>query len=145
MEPNMPLLPNPPSRTPLFVQLARVARFRPIWSLAAGGLLLAACASGPPVPTEKLVEAQAAISRAIGAGAADLAPAELGLARQKLTRANAAVDATNHESAARLATEAQADANLAEAKAKSAKAQRAASEVGEGNRVLRDELMRSAQ
>ncbi len=46
------------------------------------------------------------------------------------------------QAAQRLALEVQADANLAEAKARSAKAQKTAAALGEGKRVLREELQR---
>ena len=83
------------------------------------------------------------MTSAATAGAAELAPAELSTARDKLARATVAVTEEHHDYANRLAREAQADANLAEMKTRNTKAQKAASELGEGNRVLREELQRA--
>ncbi len=114
-------------------------------ALWAGTALITACANSAPAPTAQMANAQAAVTSAASAGAADLAPTELRTARDKLAKATVAVDAKHHDYATRLALEAQADANLAEVKTRSTKAQRAAGELGEGNRVLREELQRSAQ
>lgn len=113
--------------------------------LLTGPVLVGACASGAPVPTEQLATARTAITSAASAGAADLAFTELRMARDKLTQADVAVTDKHHERAARLARESQVDANLAEVKARSLKAQKTAGELAEGNRVLREELQRSAQ
>jgi Domain of unknown function (DUF4398) len=114
-------------------------------ALIACAALITACASAVPAPTEQMAAAQAAVTSATSAGAADLAPSELRTARDKLTRAQVAVTAEQHELATRLARESQADANLAEVTARSTKARKTAGELGEGNRVLREELQRSAQ
>ena len=106
--------------------------------------LLAACASTPP-PTEQLAVSTAALASATGAGALELAPAELSMARDKLNRANVAVTAEQNERALLLAQQAQVDARLAEVKARSVKAQKAAAEVGEGNRVLNEEMNRGTK
>lgn len=108
-------------------------------------MLIAACASTVPIPNEQLAIARTAVTSAASAGAADLAPTELRMARDKLTQANVAVADQHHEHATFLARESQVDANLAEVKARSQKAQKAAGELAEGNRVLREELQRSAQ
>lgn len=154
--PNLFTSPNAPAGYPavmptgnsLAVTVASSLRHRPIGLLAAllvAPVFLGACASGVPVPTEQLATARTAVTSAANAGAADLAPTELRLARDKLTQANVAVADKNNEHATYLARESQADANLAEVKARSVKAQKAAGELAEGNRVLREELQRSAQ
>jgi hypothetical protein len=107
--------------------------------------LLGACASTPPPPTEQLAVSNAAVVSATGAGATELAPTELRTARDKLARANAAVVSDDNASALTLAQQAQVDARLAEAKSRAIKAQKAASELGEGNRVLREEMERNAK
>ena len=106
--------------------------------------LLAACASTPP-PTEQLAVSTAAVASATSAGAQEMANAELTMARDKLARANAAVAADHNDRALLLAQQAQVDARLAEVKARSVKAQKAATEVGEGNRVLSEEMNRSTK
>lgn len=114
-------------------------------SLLAATALFTGCASSVPAPNQQVLASEAAVTSATSAGAADLAPTELRTARDKLAQAKVAVAAEHNEHASRLAREVQADANLAEAKARNAKAQKAASELGEGNRVLREELQRTAQ
>lgn len=114
-------------------------------ALGAATVLFTACASSVPAPTAQMAASQAAVTSAASAGAADLAPSELSTARDKLTRATAAVTAEHHLYATRLAREAQADANLAEVKTRHTKARKAAGELGEGNRVLREELQRATQ
>lgn len=114
-------------------------------ALLAAPLLFTACASSVPAPNQQVLASEAAVTSASSAGAADLAPTELRTARDKLAQAKVAVAAEHNEHATRLAREAQADANLAEAKARHAKAQKAAGELGESNRVLREELQRAAQ
>ncbi len=122
------------------------ARRAPVWlaiSLMGGGLLTA-CAGMPP-PTEQLAVSTAAVASATSAGAPELASAELSTARDKLARANAAVAADQNERALQLARESQVDARLAEVKARAAKAQTAANELSESNRVLRVEIERATQ
>lgn len=107
--------------------------------------LLAACSSMPPPPTEQLAVSSAAVASAASAGATELAAAELRTARDKLARANAAVATDDNARALTLAQQAQVDARLAEVKTRAIKAQKAAAELGEGNRVLREEMERKAK
>lgn len=104
-------------------------------------MLLAGCAS-TPAPTEQLAVSAAAVSRADNAGAAALAPAEMQMAREKLDQARLAMTQEDFDNARNLAQEAQVDAQLAEAKSRSGKARKAAEELQEGVRVLREELDR---
>ncbi len=109
--------------------------------LAATALaLLSACAS-TPAPSAELAVGRAAVERATGAAAAE-APVELASARDKITRANAAFAKEDYGQARRLATEAEADATLAEAQSRSVRSGRALAEVREGIRMLRDEMTR---
>jgi len=110
-------------------------------ALASLAVLVAACATTPP-PTEQVAVSTAAVARAAGAGAGESAPAEIRTAREKLDRAKLAMAANNNDEALSLAEEAQVDAQLAESKARSVKARKAADEVNEGVRVLREELNR---
>lgn len=107
-------------------------------------LLFAACASVPP-PTEQVAATTEAVAHAGGAGAGELAPLEMQLARDKLNRANLAMAAEDFDRARALAQESQADAQLAEAKAQSAKARKAADELREAGRVLSKEIDRKTQ
>jgi hypothetical protein len=107
-------------------------------------LLLGACASTPP-PTAQMAVASSALTHAAGAGAADLAPAEMAMARDKMARANQAMLVKDHETALALSEQAQLDAQLAEAKAESIKAQKAAVAMQEASRALREEMARKAQ
>jgi hypothetical protein len=118
---------------------------RPSWpvALSAAVILLAGCASTPP-PTEQLAVATAAVAHAAEAGAAQWAPAEMRTARDKLDNAKLAMAVPDHARARSLAEEAQVDAQLAEAKAHAGKAQKAADEVREAGRVLREEMGRKA-
>ena len=79
-------------------------------------LLLGACASGPP-PQVELGAANTAIETAERSGAAERAPTELNNARMKYQGANAALRGAEYDRAARLAREAEIDAQLAAAKA----------------------------
>jgi hypothetical protein len=107
-------------------------------------LLLGACASTPP-PTAQMAVASSALTHAAGAGAAELAPAEMAMARDKMARANQAMLVKDHDTALALAEQAQLDALLAEAKAESIKAQKAAVAMQEASRALREEMARKAQ
>lgn len=114
-------------------------------ALAVGAALLAAaCASAPP-PTDQLAVSTAAVASAVSAGSGQFAAADLKMARDKLDRANLAMTANDHVLARSLAEEAQVDARLAEARANSAKAQKAADELQEGRRILREEMDRKAK
>ena len=110
-------------------------------SLAVASLaVLTACASTPP-PTAELAVGRAAVERATGPAAAE-APVEMAAARDKITRANAAFASKDYELARRLATEAEADATLAEAQSRSVRSTRALAEVRDGVRMLREEMAR---
>ena len=102
---------------------------------------LGACAS-PPMPTDQIAVTTAAIAHAEAAGGQEKAPAEMGLARDKLRRANLAVAAREPAQARQLAQQAQLDALVAEAKAESLKARTAALEVQAASQALREEMGR---
>ena len=86
---------------------------------------LVACVNDVPPPTAQLGASSQAILTAERAGAMQYAPVELQAARSKLAAADAAMRADDRIAARRLAEEAQADANVA-----TAKAQHAASMAG---------------
>ena len=106
----------------------------------AGVVLLSACAS-TPAPSAELAVGRAAVERATGPAAAE-APVEMAAARDKISRANTAFAKEDYALARRLATEAEADATLAEAQSRSVRSGRALAEVREGIRMLRDEMTR---
>ena len=104
---------------------------------------LSACASEKTPATADVAVSRAAVANATSAGAADLAPAEMQSAREKLMRANQALAAKDYKTAQDLATQASADAQLAQSKANSAKATSAADELQQSIRTLREELNRA--
>ncbi|OHX36597.1 hypothetical protein BJL95_09445 [Methylomonas sp. LWB] len=106
--------------------------------------LIAGCASVPP-PTEQLAVSKAALNSATSAGGNEYAPIALRSAVLKMDAAERAMTQQEYLQARQLAEQAQVDAQLAAATARAAKAQKAASELGESNRVLREEIDRKAQ
>ncbi|RFP15862.1 MULTISPECIES: DUF4398 domain-containing protein [unclassified Duganella] len=104
---------------------------------------LSACASDKTPATADVAVSRAAVANATSAGAADLAPAEMQSAREKLMRANQALAAKDYKTAQDLANQASADAQLAQSKASSTKATMAADELQQSIRALREELNRS--
>ncbi len=107
-------------------------------------LLLSACA-GLPAPTEQMAVSKLAVSNAASAGSNEFAPLPLKSAMDKMGNAERAITAEDYLLARRLAEQAQVDAQLAAATSRAAKAQKAASALQEGNRVLRKEIDRNAQ
>jgi hypothetical protein len=113
---------------------------------AAALLSLAACGTSQKAPaTADVAVSKNAVENAVSAGAADLAPQEITAARAKMMRANEALAAKDYVLARQLATEAQADAKLAQSKANSAKANAAANALDADLRVLRQEVDRANQ
>lgn len=128
---------------PMRSHLMRVSRSCAIAGCAIG---VAGCATlYGPAPTEAMAIANAAMSDATGAGASQYAATDYRNAQRKLDRAHDALAARDYEAARNLAEESTADAKLAAARARSAKAERAAAEVQAGIRALRDEIARTAQ
>lgn len=106
-------------------------------------LALAGCASQKAPATADVAVSRNAVQNAVQAGAAELAPAEITAARAKMMRANEALAARDYKLARELAMQAQADAQLAQSKANSAKATAASDALNEGLRVLRQEVERA--
>ena len=104
---------------------------------------LSACASQKAPATADVAVSQNAVANAVQAGAADLAPAEITAARAKMMRANEALAAKDYKLARELSMQAQADAQLAQSKANSAKATAASDALNEDLRVLRQEVERA--
>ena len=104
--------------------------------------LLGACAGNPPIPTEEIAVAEAAVQRANTARTRETAPGELQLAISKLDNAKEAVDESEYERAEQLAEQAEVDALVAERYAEAVRASIAAREAQEANRVLLQEINR---
>lgn len=112
---------------------------------AAALVLLGACASSTPPPTNQMAVSNAALAHAVAAGSAEYAPREMGMAREKMVRANLALASKNNDAALDLAQQAQLDAQLAESKTETAKARKSADALDEASRVLREEMSRKAK
>lgn len=112
----------------------------------ASGLLLffTACATTNP-PTQQLTETSMVIQQAEQLDADEFAPLEIRQARIKLEQAYQAVDEKEYEKAMDLAEQARVDAELAQAKARSAKAVAAVAELRESIRVLKSEIERNQE
>jgi hypothetical protein len=102
------------------------------------------CASDKTPATADDAVSRAAVDSATSSGAADLAPAELASARDKMMRANQALAAKDYKAAKEWADLASADAQLAQSKANTAKATSAANEVQQSVNAMRDEINRNA-
>lgn len=111
---------------------------------AAAVVFIGGCASMPP-PTEQMAVSKAAVISANSAGGNEYAPIPLKTAMEKMDAAERAMAEQNYPLARRLAEQAQVDAQLAAVTSRSAKAQKAARELQEDNRVLRQEIDRQAQ
>ncbi len=118
--------------------------YRAIAAIGALAIVMAGCASVPK-PTEQFAVTQSAITNAVRAGGPEYAPVEMKSAQDKMEQANRAVAKEDYEHARRLAEEAQVDARLAEKKAESAKARKAAVAMSDDIRVLREEINRKSR
>lgn len=126
---------NPIAPTP-----ARASGYRFVLSAMslAAVATLAACAS-TPAPREEMAVGKAAVERASASVGADAA-VEVASARDKIARANKAFANKDYELARRLAQEAEAEATLAEARARAVRSQVALDEVRASIRALRAQM-----
>ena len=102
-----------------------------------------ACASNEMRPERELAVAESGIDQARQAGAAQYGSAELGAAQDKLSQARMAADRDEMLTARRLAQQAALDAELANAKARTRKAELAVQELNETIEALREEIERN--
>ena len=102
---------------------------------------IVACASAP-MPVEKLTVAKTSIERAEQAQAAQFAQVELTSARNKYAAAQAAADKHDAEVAARMADQADVDAQLAESTARAKQQEQLVGEMDNSLRDLRNETLR---
>lgn len=121
-----------------FLQMARIGL------LVAFGSSLSACGSTNP-PTQQVTETQMVIQQAEQVGANDFAPLEIREARKKLDMAQKAVDEKEYENAIRLLEHARVDAEYAQMKTLSSKAQKAVTELRESIRTLQEEIGRNRE
>ena len=112
-----------------------------LWCAVAFGIV--ACAS-TPMPVDKLAVAKSAVERAEQAQAAQFAQVELNTARNKLAAAQAAADKRDADVAARMADQAEVDAQLAEFTARAKQQQQLVNEMDASLRDLRNETLRNS-
>lgn len=112
-----------------------------LWCAIAFGIV--ACASAP-MPTDKLAVAKSAVDRAEQAQAAQFAQVELTKARNKLAAAQSAADKHDAEVAARMADQAEVDAQLAEYTARAKQQEQQVDQMEAGLRDLRNETQRNS-
>ena len=93
-----------------------------IAALAGAALLAAACASTPN-PEGEVEKADLALRKAEAVNAAEVAPLDARIAREKLEKAKLEMKSEDYASAKRLAEEAEVDALVAEAKARATRAE----------------------
>ena len=121
-----------------------LSRYQAFGAICCAAVIVGGCASTPP-PTEQMAVSKSAIANAMSAGGSEYAPVEMRIAQEKMDRASRAMAKEDYEIARALAAEAQADARLAEKKAESAKARKAAVVMQEDIRVLREEINRNSK
>ena len=106
--------------------------------------MLSACSSLPP-PVEQMAVTRTTVERVSSApNAVDAAPVELSQAREKLARAERAMNDKDYVTARRLGAEAEVDARVAESRASAMRGERALKEVRDSIRSLQDEINRRA-
>ena len=110
-----------------------------MWCATAFGIV--ACAA-TPMPVDKLAVARSSIERAEQAQAAQFAQVELSTARNKYSAAQVAADKHDAEVAARMADQADVDAQLAEYTARAKQQEQLATQMDASLRDLRNESLR---
>lgn len=111
-------------------------------TLLGAALLLAACAS-VPAPKAELSAADLALRKADQSDGSHYAPLEARMARDKYQSATRAADEGRNLEARRLAEQAAVDAELADVKARAARAKEAADEARASIQTLSNESERS--
>ncbi len=119
-------------------------RSRKVAGMLIAMAMLAACSSVPP-PVAQMAETRTTVERVSSApNAVDAAPVELSQAREKLARAERAMNDKDYVTARRLGAEAEADARVAESRASAMRGERALKEIRDSIRSLQDEINRRA-
>jgi hypothetical protein len=99
--------------------------------------LAAGCATQGPQPTEEMTRAQSVVEQADRAGAQRYAAADLQRAHDELSNAQKANAEKKYDAARRYAESAEADANVAAARASAGDSEQAAHEITQSNEALR--------
>jgi len=113
-------------------------------AVVAALMVASGCSTVGP-PKAEIAAADLAIQDATKSMAPQYAPLELRMARDKLDKAQRAMNNEEYIDARRLAEEALVDAELAEAKASSEDARRAANELQQSLETLRREAERASR
>lgn len=113
------------------------------FACASIALVLAGCASEKTPAVADVAASKNAVMNAQTVGAAELAPAEMSAARDKMQRASQALAAKDYDTARDLAQQAQADAQLALSKSQSARATEQANALQHDVMVLQQEVVRA--
>lgn len=113
-------------------------------------LIIALLPSGCAKENKKLSAMQiettsATVKQAEEAGARDFAPIELRLAEQKLEKARSALKNKKYDRALRLSQQSEVDAGLAEAKSRTAKAEKAVDELQQSIHTIQSEIDRATK
>jgi predicted S18 family serine protease len=138
------LLSGAENMQPLLFVRNQSGRILKLAGLVIAAATLTACSSLPP-PVEQMAVTRTTVERVSSApNAVDAAPVELSQARDKLTRAERAMNDKDYVSARRLGAEAEADARVAESRASAMRGERALKEVRDSIRSLQDEINRRA-
>jgi hypothetical protein len=111
-------------------------------AMLCAGLALVGCASNVDRPDAQIARADASISQAEQDGARQYGGTEYDMARDKVAEAKRLADKGKNAPAAALADQAQADADLAGARARHQNAAKAAAEVQAATDTLRQEVTR---
>jgi len=109
---------------------------RTLVGLAVAAVFAAGCASVPE-PKGELANADLALRKSEAVNAAEVAPLDARMAREKLQKAKVEMGEEKYQSARRLAQQAEVDALVAEAKARSTRVQRQTQELREEIEKLR--------
>jgi len=126
------------------IAFSKYARPTMLAGAVTAAVLLAACSSLPP-PVEQMAVSRTTVERVSSApNAVDAAPVELSQAREKLARAERAMNDKDYVAARRLGAEAEADARVAESRASAMRGERALKEIRDSIRALQDEINRRA-
>ncbi len=124
--------------------MSKYRGYRGVVALGFAVATLSGCAGVAP-PTEQMAVSKAAVASAASAGGGEFASLEMRSAQEKMDGATRAMQKEDYEAARRLAESAEVDARLAEKKAQSAKARKAADVTQEDIRVLREEINRKTK
>jgi PBP1b-binding outer membrane lipoprotein LpoB len=111
-------------------------------AMLCAALLIVGCASGVGRPDAQIARADASIKQAEQDGARQYSGTEFDAARDKVAEARRLADKGKNAPAGALADQAQADADLAGARARRQTAVKAAAEVQAGTDTLRQEVNR---